>query len=103
MSGNVCGYVVRDGQAVTDATVTVVTGPGEHVDLAPLTDRDGWFALDGLVAGRWRLAATGPDGSVGRSDVDVFDDSLSEVTIELTGDPPIQLWVVEEVDITVQW
>jgi hypothetical protein len=35
--------------------------------------------------------------------VDVFDDSLSEVTIELTGEPPIQLWVVEEVDITVQW
>lgn len=104
MNGNVCGYVVRDGQAVAEATVTVEAGPGEHVDLAPLTDRDGWFALDGLAAGRWRLGATGPDGSVGWNDVDVFDDSLSEVTIELaTQGPCVQHWVVQEVDITVEW
>lgn len=104
MNGNVCGYVVRDGRGVAEATVTVVDGPGEHVDLAPLTDQDGWFALDGLAAGRWRLVATGGDGSVGWNDVDVFDDSLNEVTIEL-GDPepPVRHWVVQEVDVTIEW
>ncbi len=83
MSGNVCGYVVRGEQPVADAAITVVQGPGDHVDLSPLTDNDGWFALDDLQAGRWQLRAYAPDGSAGEAAVDIWDDSLSEVTISV--------------------
>lgn len=104
MSGNICGYVVREGRAVTDAAVTVIAGPGGHIDLAPVTDEDGWFALDGLPAGRWRLGALSPDGNVGAAEVDVWDDSLSDVTIELIDDrPQIERWYRQDIDITIEW
>lgn len=83
MSGNLSGYVVRGQQPVTDATVTIVDGPGSHIDIAPVSDEDGWFVLDDLAPGRWRLRAQGPDGSTGEAQVDIWDDTLSEVTIYL--------------------
>lgn len=94
MSGNLCGYVVRDQQPVADAAITIVEGPGRHVDLAPLSDADGWFALDDLPAGRWRLRARGPDGASGEASVDIWDDSLSEVTIALgeASEPRPDIW-----------
>lgn len=86
MSGNVCGYVVRNESPVADAAVTIVEGPSGHIDLSPVSDADGWFALDDLAAGRWVLRALAPDGGTGEADVVVWDDSLSDVTLVL-GEP----------------
>lgn len=84
MSGDLCGYVVRDSRPVADATVGILGGPAAHPDLALVTDSDGWFCLDGLTAGRWRLQAHAPDGSSAEATVRVWDDSLSETTLSLT-------------------
>lgn len=94
MSGNVCGYVVRGEIPIANAAITIVEGPASHVDLSPLTDVDGWFALDDLHAGRWSLQAHGPDGATGEADVDVWDDSLSDVTITLddANPPRADIW-----------
>lgn len=94
MSGNLSGYVVRGQQAVADATVTIIDGPGGHMDIAPVSDEDGWFALDDLPSGRWRLRARDPEGSTGEASVDIWDDSLSEVTIHLgkSGGPQPDAW-----------
>jgi hypothetical protein len=83
MNGNLCGYVVRGQRAVPDAAITIVEGAGRHVDLAPVSDADGWFALDDLPAGYWRLRAVSSDGASGEAGVEIWDDSLSEVTISL--------------------
>lgn len=83
MRGNLCGYVVRDDMPIPDASITIVHGPGSHADIAPVSDADGWFALDDLTPGQWRLRADAPDGSKGEASVDVWENSLSEVTIPL--------------------
>ncbi len=83
MSGNLCGYVVRGSRPVADVTITVLEGPGSHPDLAPITDSDGWFCLDNLRRGRWRLRAHAPDAATADATAQVWDDSLSEVTIHL--------------------
>ena len=83
MRGNLCGYVVRDDTPIPDASITIVHGPGSHADIAPVSDADGWFALDDLTPGQWRLRANAPDGSSGEANVDVWANSLSEVTIPL--------------------
>jgi len=83
VKGNLSGYVVRGETPVADATITIVRGQGSHPDVAPLSDADGWFALDALDPGLWRLRADAPDGSSGEADVDVWPDSLSELTISL--------------------
>lgn len=83
MSGNLCGYVVRGSRPVADVTITVLEGPGPHPDLAPVTDGHGWFCLDNVRQGRWRLRAHAPDASTADATAHVWDDSLSEVTIHL--------------------
>lgn len=83
MSGNLCGYVVRNGTPVPDAAISVVEGPGQYPDLAPLSDASGWFALDRLQPGLWRVSALAPDGGSGEASFEIWDNSLSEVTIEL--------------------
>ena len=94
MSGNLRGYVVRNHHPVANAAVTIIEGAGPHIDLAPLTDGDGWFALDDLHAGHWRLRAQAPDGATGEASVDIWDDSLSEVTIPLgaVNEPVPDIW-----------
>lgn len=81
MNGSLSGYVVADDRAVVGAAVTIVSGPGRAPDVAPVSDTDGWFTLDDLAVGRWRLQAHAPDGTIGVASVDVWADSLSEVTI----------------------
>ncbi|HYT69017.1 MAG TPA: carboxypeptidase regulatory-like domain-containing protein [Vicinamibacterales bacterium] len=87
--GSVSGHVVRDfnGQAVPGATVSVVSGEGREPDVLPVTDAEGSFFLDGLHEGEWLLRALGPAGETGTATVHVFDNALSEVTIEVTGAP----------------
>ena len=87
--GSIRGRVVSaaDTRPVADATITVVFGAGPAPDIAPITNEDGWFAMDDLPCGRWRLRASGPGGEIGEAAVEVFDDALSEVTIETDGSP----------------
>jgi uncharacterized GH25 family protein len=88
--GGVRGRVVRDinGKAVPGVTIAVVSGEGSEPDVAPVTDAEGWFALDGLPEGEWLLRALGRAGETGTATVHVFDNALSEVTIEVGGVPP---------------
>lgn len=81
MNGSLGGYVVAGDRTVVGAAVTILSGPGRAPDVAPMSDADGWFTLDNLAAGRWRLQAHAPDGTTGVASVDVWEDSLSEVTI----------------------
>ncbi len=85
MPGSVRGRVVRadNGKPVRDATITIIRGAGPAPDIAPLTDRGGWFALDGLPAGDWVFRAVGPGGEPGEATVEVFPDSLAEVIIKV--------------------
>lgn len=85
--GAVRGRVVRDvsGQPVAGATLSVVSGEGREPDVLPVTDADGFFALDGLPEGEWLLRAMGPGQETGTATVHVFDNSLSDVTIEVAG------------------
>lgn len=89
MPGGVRGRVVRlyNGKPVPGVTITVVSGEGTEPDVAPVTDDEGWFALDGLPAGEWLLRALGPAGETGTATVQVFDNALSDVTIEVGGLP----------------
>ena len=85
MRGSVRGYVVRadTGAPVADAAITIVRGPGPAPDIAPLTDRNGSFALDQLIEGDWHLRAQGPRDEIGEEVVTVFDNSLTDVTIRV--------------------
>jgi len=91
LPGSVRGVVVRDfdtGQPVPGARISVVSGEGREPDVHPVTDADGAFALDGLPEGEWLLRALGPGGETGRATVHVFENALSDVTIEIAGGAP---------------
>jgi hypothetical protein len=91
MAGSVGGYVVHahSTEPLEGAEVFVVGGAGPSPDIAPLTDAAGWFAFDDLRAGDWLLGARGPDGGSGEATVRVFDNALTEVTIEVTDVPHV--------------
>ncbi|MCA1563085.1 MAG: carboxypeptidase-like regulatory domain-containing protein [Acidobacteria bacterium] len=65
----------------------MVSGEGTEPDIAPVTDDDGAFGLDGLPPGEWLLRALGPAGEVGNATVQVFDTAVNDVTIEVGGLP----------------
>ncbi len=83
MGGSVCGQVVRaaGGAAVPDVSVRVRAG---LVGRGPVrTGPDGWFFLHRLPAGRGELVVTTPAGRVETAVVYIFDDAVSELTIQL--------------------
>lgn len=88
MTGGVRGRVVDadDGRPVPEAAVSVVRGPGPAPDIAPLTDEDGRFALDGLPVGDWRLRAIGPAGEAGEATVLVAAGTDAQVVIAVSGE-----------------
>ena len=88
MNGSLSGYVLRGDEPVSDAAISIVVGVGSYPDIAPLTDSNGWFVLDDLNPGRWRLRATATDGTAAEADVEVWANSMSEVTIAL--DPALK-------------
>ena len=88
MNGSLSGYVLRGDDPVADAAIAVVDGVGSHPDIALVTDTDGWFVLDDLEPGQWRLRATAQDGASGEADAEVWRNSMSEVTIAL--DPALK-------------
>lgn len=80
--GSIRGRVVRDNsEPVTDATIIIVRGPGPAPDIAPLTDSNGSFALEGLPAGDWHLQVRSPGGETGEQIVRVANDSPTNATI----------------------
>ncbi|SCU90803.1 hypothetical protein CNECB9_500024 [Cupriavidus necator] len=86
MRGSLCGYVVRaeSERPLEDAAVTLVSRALAPV-IAPLTDKAGWFVLDGLPPGDWVLHASGPDGETGEARAPVFADAFTNVTIHVAG------------------
>jgi hypothetical protein len=68
---------------LSNATITVVQGAGPAPDIAPLTDDEGRFALDGLPAGEWVLRATGVAGETGDVSVRVAHGSIADVVIRV--------------------
>lgn len=84
-SGTIQGRVVRirGKKPIANATITVLQGAGPAPDIAPLTNRSGTFALDGLPPGAWTLRATSPHGREGEATVVVTKESVAVVTIEL--------------------
>jgi Carboxypeptidase regulatory-like domain len=86
MVGRLVGHVIYadDGRPVADATVTILRGAGPAPDIAPMTDRNGSFALDGLPAGSWLLRAVGPGGETGLVQVSVRPGGITDALIKLT-------------------
>lgn len=63
MAASIQGRVLTErGEAVRDATITVVAGPGAVPDIAPVSDAAGAFSLGNLAEGTYLLRALGPDG-----------------------------------------
>ena len=82
-TGGIRGRVVYEGSGapVDGATIGIVRGARPAPDIAPLTDADGRFALDGLPPGRWILRAIAPDGAEGTADIRVAPSDVSQVSI----------------------
>jgi hypothetical protein len=83
--GSVRGRVQRaeDAQPVADATISIIRGAGPAPDIAPITNQQGRFSLDGLPPGEWHLGALGPGGETGQATVRVSPGAVSNVVIEL--------------------
>lgn len=93
MAGSIGGYVVRarSTEPLEGAEVFILEGVGPVPEAGYLvTDSAGWFSLQGLSPGDWSLGARGPDGGKGEATVHVFDNALSEVTIEVADVPQTQ-------------
>jgi uncharacterized GH25 family protein len=90
--GRIRGRVVRadTGAPVGRATVSIVRGTP---DLTLLTDLNGSFLLDELLAGDWHLEVRSPEGQVGENVVHVEGNSVTDATISLrmtNGGPAMQ-------------
>lgn len=92
MSGSVYGNVVLAGTGEPVAGATVVCGRGDASktarslmpSMSALTDSAGWFRFENLPAGDWLLRAQGAGGySPPEATVSVFDNALSETTLEV--------------------
>lgn len=92
MTGSVYGNVVlaESGDPVAGATVVCGKSASSKTAQFPaptmsaLTDSAGWFRFDNLAAGEWQLRTHRAGGySVPDVSVCVFDDALSETTLEV--------------------
>lgn len=82
MTGSIHGRVERRGsRPVRDAAITIVRGAGSAPDIAPLTNEEGRFMLDGLPPGEWVLRAVAPGGEAGEGTVRVSADAVADLTI----------------------
>lgn len=85
MTGSVRGRVVRadTGLPVDGATIGILRGAGPAPDIAPLTDADGHFAMDGLPPGAWVIGAIDADGRRGSVEFRVGTGAVTDVVIEI--------------------
>lgn len=84
-TGGVRGRVVyaSSGNPVEGAAISIVRGAGPAPDIAPLTDSDGRFALDGLPPGTWELLAVTPEGAEATAEIQVYDSAVADVRISV--------------------
>lgn len=96
MFGSVYGNVVRSETGEPVAGTTVVCGKGGTSkaaqslvpSMSALTDSAGWFRFENLPQGDWLLRAQGAgSASLPEATVSVFDNALSETTIEVGNRP----------------
>lgn len=85
MTGSVRGRVVRadTGLPVDNATIGILRGAGPAPDIAPLSDADGRFAMDGLPPGEWVIGAIDPDGRRGSVEFRIGKSAVADVVIEI--------------------
>jgi len=83
--GSVQGWVREAGSGTPAAwaTISCHSSSGSAPDLAPLSDAQGFFAIDGLSEGLWILRAHAESGATGESVVAVRAGQRSQLTIEL--------------------
>ena len=86
--GSVRGQVVRgtSGLPVPDATIGIIRGAGPAPDIAPMTNAEGRFAMDGLPWGVWTLSAMDRDGQRGQAKVRVWGNAAAEIVIQIGHD-----------------
>ena len=85
MRGSVQGLVVRpDGVTpIAGATITLIRGPGVLPRTAVRADDAGAFSISGLAEGEWLVSAASEGKSSTLASVRVFEDAVSELTIEI--------------------
>ena len=49
---------------IPDVAVTIVSGPGTHTDISPLSNEQGIFSFSDLPAGTYTLKFVGEDGNM---------------------------------------
>ncbi len=83
--GSVTGVVVDavGGHRVADAAISVVKGPGDAPDIAPMTDESGVFSFDHLTPGKWTFQVVTPAGAKGRVQTNVRSGAVTTVTISV--------------------
>ncbi len=86
--GSLRGRVVRgtSGIPVPDATIGIIRGAGPAPDIAPMTDSEGRFTMDGLPWGTWHLSAVDRDGQRGHAKVRVWGNAVAEIVIQIGHD-----------------
>ncbi|MEL6323068.1 MAG: carboxypeptidase-like regulatory domain-containing protein [Pseudomonadota bacterium] len=87
MSAFLQGVVVSsDGTPVSGAAVMITAAPEPVPDIAIITDSHGEFMLENLPAGHYSLEIAAR-GDIGRADIELYDLSMTEVTINLIAKP----------------
>ena len=104
MDGSVLGCLVHAGSGEPIARATIVAGEaapagtarGDIPRPAPavlaVTGVDGWFLFERLRRGAWLLRARSTSGeTIAQAVVHVFDDALSELTLEAGVSPGLRV------------
>jgi hypothetical protein len=83
--GSVRGRVVyaSSGSPVAEATITFEGEAGPAPDIAPVTNAEGKFSMDGLPWGTWRFYAIDPQGRRGTAEVHIGGYNTAKVTIRI--------------------
>ncbi len=86
--GSIAGKVVAvtTGYPIENASVMVLHGAGSAPDIAPLTNAQGRFSLEGLAAGEWRLRVFAPSGQTATPRIEVRANETAMVTVVIGGD-----------------
>jgi uncharacterized GH25 family protein len=109
MRGSVYGHVTGANTGWPVSGITVLCGRGDFSpqqvgacsggqakspSMSTQTDRGGWFRFENLAEGEWVLKTRGSsDYAVAEATVSVFNDAVSDLMIEIAGDP--QLFMAE--------
>jgi uncharacterized GH25 family protein len=82
--GHIEGLVVDDaGQPAPEVTVMIKTSNQPHPDIAVVTDENGSFGFDGLVPGRYVVAAFRAGGQMAEAEVTVRPGQVNPMRIRI--------------------